>query len=126
MSGRYATQRSNRVRLKDDCRVLLGKLGSGDNALDLVEEIKEMMVRLKPPTGAAAPIVLTGYTQMDKAGKVRTLHTGGKVEIRPLDRVALDAVPDGAGDLDNLGTGAGDYHEKRPEPRGWWQRPARY
>lgn len=67
--GRHALQRSNRVRLKADCHALLGKLLSGNPPMQA--EIDEMMVRLKPPTGAAAPIVLTGYTAMDKAGKVK-------------------------------------------------------
>ena len=79
MSGRYATQRSNRVRLKADCYAMLAKIERGGSA-GMEDEIAEMMVRLKPPTGAAAPIVLTSYTQMGKDGKVRTLYDGGKVE----------------------------------------------
>jgi hypothetical protein len=62
---------------------MLEKLGKDGLTLG---EIAEMMVRLKPPTGAAAPIVLTGYTQMDKAGKVRV------VPLNPLTDWAVEAV----------------------------------
>lgn len=95
--GRHAIQRSNRVRLKADVLALLDRVET--LPLESIEdEIAEMRVRLKPPTGAAAPIVLTGYTQMDKAGKVRILakddsiKTGhvaaaftGKVRPEPID-----------------------------------------
>lgn len=73
--ARFAVQRSNRVRLKADAAVLLKRLSGhlrgdivdGSTADDLGDEIAEMLIRLHPPTGAAAPIVLTGYT-----GKKRT------------------------------------------------------
>lgn len=80
MSRRHGIQRSNRVRLKADCHALLQAVlvnGSGQHT----DEIREMMVRLKPPTGAAAPIVLTGYTQMGKDGKVRTTLARGKASL---------------------------------------------
>lgn len=81
--GRYATQRSNRVRLKADCHAMLGKLLTANPPT--TAEIHEMMDRLKPPTGAAAPIKLTGYTQMDKAGKVRVLHNGSAPDLKEID-----------------------------------------
>ncbi len=70
MSYRHAIQRSNRVRLKADAGVLLkrvkdvleGRMVDGTTADDVLLEIAEMQVRLAPPTGAAAPIVSTGYT----------------------------------------------------------------
>lgn len=65
---RHGLQRSNRVRLKADCHAMLAKLGSEGLTLG---EINEMMVRLKPPTGAAAPIELTDYTSQDNKRKGR-------------------------------------------------------
>lgn len=64
MSCRHARQRANRRRLKADAHFLLGKIANtGATTDDLHDEIKEMRVRLNPPSGAAAPIVLTGYTE---------------------------------------------------------------
>lgn len=64
MGARYAIQRSNRVRLKADCHAMLVKLATEGVTLD---EIAEMKARLHPPSGAAAPIVLTGYTKARKS-----------------------------------------------------------
>lgn len=62
---RYKSQRSNRVRLKADAFVLLQAIEQ-NGAKPYLDEIAEMKVRLRPPTGAAAPIVLTGYTKARK------------------------------------------------------------
>ncbi len=61
---RHRTQRGNRVRLKADCVVLLDKItNTGATVDDLYDEIAEMRLRLKPKTGVATPIILTGYTK---------------------------------------------------------------
>lgn len=72
--------------------VLLDRIETLD--LDTVaDEIAEMRVRIKPPTGAAAPIVLTGYTgpkaeKLARAAKkpARRWEMGAEVLIRrPVD-----------------------------------------
>lgn len=63
---RHSVQRSNRVRLKADCVVLLDRIAAR-HALMLsdseIREINEMRMRLAPPVGVKAPIVRTGYTK---------------------------------------------------------------
>jgi hypothetical protein len=63
---RHGVQRSRRVELKADCVVLLDRL-SADLADHLTDrekaQIAEMRMRLAPPTGVKAPIILTGYTR---------------------------------------------------------------
>lgn len=87
MSRRYATQRSNRVRLKADCAVLLERIQI-DGAEPYLDEIVEMRVRLHPKPGVAAPIVLTGYTG-SKAEKltraVKPAHWAAEIRLRPVD-----------------------------------------
>ena len=64
MSCRHARRRQRARQLKNDVHILLGKIANtGATVDDLLDEINEMRVRLKPPTGAAAPSVLTGYTE---------------------------------------------------------------
>jgi len=69
MGCRHKKQRSNRVRLKADCVVLLDRLlarhGSVFNDRE-VREIAEMRMRLAPPVGETAPIEVTGYTKESK------------------------------------------------------------
>lgn len=63
---RHSVQRSRRVALKADCAVLLDRLlalYSGTMTDREVREIAEMRMRLQPPVGVKAPIILTGYTR---------------------------------------------------------------
>ncbi|MFL6864056.1 MAG: hypothetical protein ACJ8DZ_13765 [Allosphingosinicella sp.] len=67
--ARHSQQRSNRVRLKADCVVLLDRLAAlGEPAVSarLKLEVAEMRMRLAPPPGIRAPIILTGYTKEAK------------------------------------------------------------
>lgn len=88
MGRRYAVQRSNRVRLKADCHALLDKIAKASGDDDFRDEIAEMKVRLHPPSGAPAPIVLTGYTKARKnrgpAPEVPIKWTAEAV-LRPVD-----------------------------------------
>jgi hypothetical protein len=63
---RHSVQRSRRVQLKADTVVLLHRL-TARHADVLTEreraEIYEICMRLAPPLGTKAPIVLTGYTK---------------------------------------------------------------
>jgi hypothetical protein len=62
---RHSVQRSRRVTLKADCVVLLDRLvaAHSDAFTDReARQIAEMRMRLAPPTGVKAPIILTGYT----------------------------------------------------------------
>jgi hypothetical protein len=64
--ARRKKQRSTRVRLKADCVVLLDRIIArhADLMTDReVREITEMRMRMDPPVGVTAPIVLTGYTK---------------------------------------------------------------
>jgi hypothetical protein len=61
--ARYKQQRSNRVRLKADAAVLLDKIADARGDDNFADEIAEMLLRLHPRPGVAAPIVLTGYTK---------------------------------------------------------------
>lgn len=64
MSARHSTQRSNRVRLKADCVVLLDRLAARTDLTERLRlEVAEMRMRLAPPTGVKAPVILTGYTK---------------------------------------------------------------
>lgn len=63
---RHGVQRSNRVRLKADCVVLLDRIavqGADIFPERLMLQIAEMRMRLEPPTGIRAPIIRTGYTK---------------------------------------------------------------
>ena len=63
MSHRHHRRRARAKALKADCEILLRKIAkTGATIDDLHDEIAEMRVRLKPPQGVKAPIVLTGYT----------------------------------------------------------------
>lgn len=63
MSCRHYRRRARAKALKADCEILLRKIAkTGATIDDLHDEIAEMRVRLKPPPGVKAPIVLTGYT----------------------------------------------------------------
>jgi len=80
--ARHSVQRSNRVRLKADAAVLLkrvvgvleDRMVDGTSVALLLLEIAEMKIRLHPPTGAAAPVVLTGYTPQERAAAVSSAH----------------------------------------------------
>lgn len=68
--ARHSQQRSNRVRVKADCVVLLDRIAAfttdGVNpplSDRLMAQIAEMRLRLAPPTGVKAPIIRTGYTK---------------------------------------------------------------
>lgn len=65
MSGvRHNVQRSNRVRLKADAVVLLDRLAARKSLSPRERlEIAEMRMRLAPPVGVKAPIIMTGYTK---------------------------------------------------------------
>lgn len=62
--ARHKIQRLRRARLKADTVVLLDRLAA---TLPLTvwqrAEVAEMRMRLQPPVGVKAPIVLTGYTK---------------------------------------------------------------
>jgi hypothetical protein len=63
---RHAVQRSRRVQLKADAVVLLDRLTArhAETFSDReAREIAELRMRLAPPIGTKAPIVLTGYTK---------------------------------------------------------------
>jgi hypothetical protein len=63
---RHAVQRSSRVRLKADCVVLLDRLVaaySGSLSDREARQIAEMRMRLAPPIGIKAPIILTDFTK---------------------------------------------------------------
>lgn len=61
---RHSVQRSRRVRLKADAVVLLDRIAARTELTPrLQREIAEMRMRLAPPTGIKAPIVLTDYTK---------------------------------------------------------------
>lgn len=67
---RHSVQRSRRVALKADAVVLLDRLVArhGEDLSNReAREIAEMRMRLAPPTGVKAPIILTGYTRPLKA-----------------------------------------------------------
>lgn len=63
---RHSVQRSRRVALKADAAILLDRLLARYNGTLTdreVREIAEMRMRLQPPVGVKAPIVLTGYSK---------------------------------------------------------------
>lgn len=63
---RHKVQRSRRVRLKADCVVLLDRITARHGSVMSHREkaqIAEMRMRLAPPTGVTAPIILTDYTK---------------------------------------------------------------
>lgn len=68
---RHSVQRARRVALKADATVLLDRIvarfePSLTPAIKL--EIAEMRMRLSPPRGVKAPIVLTGYSKAERNG----------------------------------------------------------
>lgn len=64
MSVRHSVQRSNRVRLKADAVVLLDRIAATTKLSPRMKlEVAEMRMRLQPPVGVKAPIVLTSYSQ---------------------------------------------------------------
>lgn len=62
---RHSVQRARRVALKADAVILLDRLIASEDGLTdkLRLEVAEMRMRLAPPTGVKAPIILTGYTR---------------------------------------------------------------
>lgn len=69
---RYRHQRANRARLKADCVVLLDRLAArlGDVLTDReARQIAEMRMRLAPPTGVKAPIILTDFSRAPRQSK---------------------------------------------------------
>jgi hypothetical protein len=63
---RHMVQRKRRVAIKADAAVLLERLMArySDTFSDReLREIGEMRMRLQPPVGVKAPIILTGYTK---------------------------------------------------------------
>ena len=63
---RHSVQRSRRVALKADTVVLLDRLvARHSDTLSEREkaEVADLRMRLAPPVGQKAPIILTGYTR---------------------------------------------------------------
>jgi len=61
---RHSVQRSRRVRLKADAVVLLDRIAATTELTPKMRlEVAEMRMRLQPPVGIKAPIVLTRYTK---------------------------------------------------------------
>lgn len=62
--ARHSQQRSNQVRLKADAVVLLDRIAARKDLTDRERlEVAEMRMRLAPPVGIKAPIILTAYTK---------------------------------------------------------------
>lgn len=62
---RYSVQRSRRAALKADAVVLLDRIAATIDTLPhpLRLQIAEMRMRLQPPVGCKAPIILTDYNR---------------------------------------------------------------
>jgi hypothetical protein len=59
---RHKVQRSRRVALKADAAILLDRIAALTPLSEhLQREVAEMRLRLAPPPGVKAPIILTNY-----------------------------------------------------------------